>query len=89
MVFSTEALRCEWDEESSLWTVYLQDLKTGEEYTHRCQILFSAVGQLVVPRKCDIPGSEKFNGRILHSAEWDASVDLKDKNVVVLGNGCE
>ncbi|OJD13591.1 hypothetical protein AJ78_05960 [Emergomyces pasteurianus Ep9510] len=88
MVFSTEALRCEWDDESSVWTVYLRDLKTGEEYTHRCQVLFSAVGQLVVPRKCDIPGAEKFNGRILHSAEWDTSLDLKDKNVVVVGNGC-
>ncbi|KLJ10608.1 hypothetical protein EMPG_09872 [Blastomyces silverae] len=88
MVFSTEALRCEWDEESSLWTVYLRDLTTGEAYTHTCHILFTAVGVLVVPRKCDIPGSEKFKGRIFHSTEWDSSLDLKDKNVVVLGNGC-
>ncbi|PGG97824.1 hypothetical protein GX51_07136 [Blastomyces parvus] len=88
MVLSTDAFRCEWDEESSLWTVYLRDLTTGDEYTHKCQILFTAAGMLPTPRKCDIPGSEKFKGRILHSAEWDSSLDLKDKNVVVLGNGC-
>lgn len=89
IAFSTEAYRCEWDDGSSLWTVYLRDRKTGEEYSHKCQILFSAAGQLVVPRKCDIPGSAKFKGRIMHSAEWDSSLDLKDNNVVVLGNGCE
>ncbi|KAG5299811.1 monooxygenase [Histoplasma capsulatum G186AR] len=88
IAFSTEAYRCEWDDGSSLWTVYLRDRKTGEEYSHKCQILFSAAGQLVVPRKCDIPGSAKFKGRIMHSAEWDSSLDLKDNNVVVLGNGC-
>ncbi|PGH12585.1 hypothetical protein AJ79_04206 [Helicocarpus griseus UAMH5409] len=88
MTFSTEVVRCEWDGEASRWTMYLHDLKTGEKHIHTCQILFSAVGQLVVPRECDIPGKEKFKGHIFHSAQWDSSVSLKDKNVVVIGNGC-
>ncbi|EEH34998.2 monooxygenase [Paracoccidioides lutzii Pb01] len=88
MVFSTEVTHCEWNEETSLWTMHLQNLQTGEKYTHKCQILFNAGGLLSVPRKCDIPGSEKFNGHIFHSAQWDAFVSLKDKNVIVIGNGC-
>lgn len=89
MVLSTEVLRCVWNEEASCWTMHLQDLKTGQKYTHMCQILFSASGQLVKPRPCDIPGHETFEGHIFHSARWDHTADLKDKKVVVIGNGCE
>ncbi|KAK2757318.1 hypothetical protein FQN54_004832 [Arachnomyces sp. PD_36] len=88
MAFSTEVVRCVWNGEASCWIMYLQDLKTGREYTHMCQILFSAAGQLAEPRPCDIPGYERFKGRIFHSARWDRSADLKGKNVVVIGNGC-
>ncbi|KAK2812641.1 hypothetical protein FQN50_001287 [Emmonsiellopsis sp. PD_5] len=88
MTFSTEVTRCIWREDASRWLIYLHDLKTGRRYTHECQILFSASGQLVKPRPCDIPGAETFNGDIFHSARWNHSVDLEGKNVVVLGNGC-
>lgn len=29
-----------------------------------------------------------FKGSVFHSAQWDHSVDLRDKDVVVIGNGC-
>lgn len=89
MVFSTDVLRCVWNEEVSCWIMYLKDVHTGREHTHMCQILFSASGGLVEPRKCDIPGYETFKGHIFHSARWDHSAELKDKNVVVIGNGCK
>lgn len=89
MVFSTEVLRCVWSGESSLWVLFLQDTTTGREYIHQCQVLFSAAGQLVEPRPCDIPGHETFRGEIFHSARWNHNVSLEDKNVVVIGNGCK
>lgn len=56
----------------------------------RCKILISAVGGLVQPQIWpeSIPGKEKFKGAIFHSARWRYDVDLKDKNVVVMGTGC-
>ncbi len=30
---------------------------------------------------------DKFNGKLLHSAEWDPSLDLKNKRVFVVGTG--
>lgn len=36
----------------------------------------------------DIPGVETFSGPIFHSARWDYTVDMKDKNILVLGTGC-
>jgi cation diffusion facilitator CzcD-associated flavoprotein CzcO len=61
---------------------------TSEE-TIRCKVLISSVGALVEPKILpDIPGAETFKGSVFHSARWDYSVDLTDKNVLVLGTGC-
>lgn len=56
----------------------------------RAKILISAVGGLVEPNRMPetIPGIEDFQGPIFHSARWRYDVDLKDKNVVVVGTGC-
>jgi len=35
----------------------------------------------------DFKGKESFKGDIMHSAEWDHSVDLKGKRVAVIGTG--
>ncbi|KAJ5341330.1 dimethylaniline monooxygenase [Penicillium brevicompactum] len=87
MTFGVEVVRSVWREDANRWLLYLRD-STGREYTHECQILFAATGQLVEPRECEIPGASEFKGSIFHSARWDHSVDLKGKNVVVIGNGC-
>ncbi len=35
-----------------------------------------------------IPGRDQFEGDIFHSARWDYNVDLRDKDVIVVGTGC-
>lgn len=56
----------------------------------RAKILASAVGGLVEPSPWpkDVRGRETFEGDIFHSARWNEDVDLKDKDVIVLGTGC-
>ena len=56
----------------------------------RAKIVASCAGGLVEPKTWpeQIPGNEQFEGPIFHSSKWDYNVDLKDKNVVVMGTGC-
>ena len=49
--------------------------------------VISAVGQLNQPNFPNIPGRDLFKGPSFHSARWDHSVDLKGKNVAVIGTG--
>ena len=35
----------------------------------------------------DIPGLKDYQGILLHTANWDDTTDLADKNVAVIGNG--
>ncbi|KAH6999111.1 hypothetical protein BKA56DRAFT_627184 [Ilyonectria sp. MPI-CAGE-AT-0026] len=77
-----------WEDDSGTWLVAIQDLKTTRVTQRRCKILISAVGALSIPKKCEIPGAFKYQGRMFHTAEWDHSFDWKNKEVVVIGNGC-
>ena len=56
----------------------------------RAKIVCSAAGGLVEPNAWPdaIPGRDQFEGAIFHSARWDSSVDLQDKDVIVMGTGC-
>lgn len=62
----------------------------GEAEVVRAKIVISCVGALVEPKGWpdEVPGLDNFQGRVMHSARWDDSVNLNDKNVVVVGTGC-
>jgi len=82
-----EVLGCEWVEGRGVWKVRVR--RKEEEWEHECRVLFSAVGGLVYPNVPKVDGMEGFKGRICHSAEWDQGIELKGKDVVVVGNGCK
>lgn len=67
--------------EDGLWTARFSD---GTVYRSR-HVIF-ATGGLHMPLIPDIPGSGRFTGPAMHSAEWDASVDLRGKRVAVIGS---
>ncbi|TGJ80712.1 hypothetical protein E0Z10_g8050 [Xylaria hypoxylon] len=86
--FGSIVTSAHWEASSGTWLVSVKNLKTLETYDRRCKILISAVGLLSQPTPCEIPGESSFQGRIFHTAEWDHSFDYKDKEIVVIGNGC-
>lgn len=57
--------------------------------TIRAKTIASACGALVEPKpRIDVPGIDKFEGQIVHTARWDPSINFKDKDVTVVGTGC-
>ncbi|KAM0545358.1 hypothetical protein ACHAPJ_011430 [Fusarium lateritium] len=86
--FGQEVVSASWDEAAGIWLVEVRDLKTSKTFLRRAKVLISAVGALSTPKKCELPGAELFTGPLFHTAQWDHSFDWKNKNVVVIGNGC-
>ncbi|KAJ5902026.1 hypothetical protein N7495_002554 [Penicillium taxi] len=82
-----EWVRAIWREKTKTWLAAFQDITTGEFFTQECQILISAVGGLVNPQEFKMPGVERFQGEIIHTARWNHDVDLTNKKVAVIGNG--
>ena len=55
--------------------------------TVEADVLVSACGQLSRPALSRIPGADRFEGPIFHTARWDHDVELEGKRVAVIGTG--
>ncbi len=80
--FGAALVRSEFDEETGAWLV---TTNRGETFTSRAVVL--GTGPLHQPAYPNVPGMEKFEGRMFHSAQWDHSYDLTGKRVAVIGTG--
>ncbi|BDZ39271.1 flavin-containing monooxygenase [Microbacterium suwonense] len=83
--FGTRFDSARWDEDASEWVVVLSGPQGTEE--RRFDAVISALGQLDRPHIPDFPGLETFAGRAVHSQDWDETVDVEGKRVVVIGTG--
>jgi cation diffusion facilitator CzcD-associated flavoprotein CzcO len=82
MRFRTRVERAVFDEERHLWR-----LELGDGTTLRARFLISATGGLTQPKRPDIEGFDRFEGKVVHSARWDHGYDLRGKRVAIIGTG--
>lgn len=75
-----------WDEGRKLWTVHA--VRKGVKESYECNALIMAVGPNNNPNFPDVKNLDKFQGPVIHSAEWNHHVDLQGKKVVLVGTGC-
>lgn len=76
-----------WKSEAGGYNVKVKNLISGGEINDHCDILINATGILNAWRWPAIPGLDKYKGELLHTADWNSSVDLHGKNVGLIGNG--
>jgi cyclohexanone monooxygenase len=79
---NTEVLAAHYQADHCLWQLQLQDQSILE-----AQFVIFASGPLHIPQIPHIPGIEKFQGKVFHSAQWDRAYDLTGKNVASIGTG--
>ena len=84
--FNTTMTDATWDEDRKLWVV--KAVRDGQELTYEANAVIQCLGMLTRARWPDVSDREKFPGPVMHSAEWDESVDLTGKRVVIVGTGC-
>ncbi|KAI9766003.1 MAG: hypothetical protein M1840_007010 [Geoglossum simile] len=82
-----EIVGAQWDGAHSRWDVRITDLASGRTFVDTCHVLVNAGGILNSWRWPEIKGLKTFGGTLMHSADWDGSVDLKGKRVGLIGNG--
>ncbi|KAF9890793.1 hypothetical protein FE257_005363 [Aspergillus nanangensis] len=87
MRFNWKCVSARWDEQSSNWTTIFRNVQSNETREVISDVLIYAVGRLNNYKIPEIEGKEQFEGQLIHTARWPASLDVKDKEVVVVGNG--
>jgi cation diffusion facilitator CzcD-associated flavoprotein CzcO len=79
--FGCDLTSASWDDDAGLWRLETSD---GEL---TAQVLIAGVGPLSEPALPDVPGIERFEGKMFHSARWDHEHDLSGERVGVIGTG--
>lgn len=80
MRFNRVVVDAVWDGDAWLVTT-----ESGEQF--RGTYLVTATGFLSQPKLPDIDGVDDFAGAVLHTADWDDSVDLAGKQIGIIGTG--
>ena len=76
-----EALGAAWDDDRACWRI---ETSAG---SLSADILVSGTGALSEPSIPDLPGLERFEGTMFHSAHWNHDHDLGGERVAVVGTG--
>ncbi|CAN9151111.1 unnamed protein product [Alternaria alternata] len=84
--FKTTVTRSAWSEQESKWLLNTECNGIVNK-VRKADVLINAAGILNHYRYPDIPGLDSYRGRLIHTADWDHSVDLAGKRVSVIGAG--
>ncbi|CAN5481088.1 NAD(P)/FAD-dependent oxidoreductase [soil metagenome] len=79
--FGHEVHGATWEEVEARWRI------ETSEGSYTAEVLVAAPGALSEPRIPELPGLASFQGRVLHSAQWDEQVELAGRRVAVVGTG--
>lgn len=71
----------------SRWADRVELERDGQRFADWSHVLINGTGFLNSWKWPKIPGLHDFKGKLLHSADWDPSLDWKDKKVAVIGTG--
>ena len=84
--FGASVEQASWDDDRHRWEVVVRRAD-GSHEIRSASLLISAVGQLNRPTMPDLPGLDRFDGPLFHSARWPDDLDLSGRRVAVVGTG--
>ncbi|RAO68983.1 uncharacterized protein BHQ10_004995 [Talaromyces amestolkiae] len=88
--YNSKVVSATWNNKKGVWLVItMQNKSSGESEVREteAEIVISAVGILNNWKWPEIEGLELFEGKLLHSANWDTTWDYEGKTVALLGCG--
>ncbi|MFI7519601.1 flavin-containing monooxygenase [Micromonospora globbae] len=82
-------VRADWDSATARWTVHAHRDDTGETVRLTCGFLHVCAGyyRYDAGHTPDLPGLDRFTGRVVHPQHWPADLDHGGSRVVVIGSG--
>lgn len=90
--FGHRVVGASWSTAAALWTVEVErksDRAGTERVAFTCRFLFMCTGyyDYAGGYTPDLPGVDRFRGRVVHPQRWTPDVEYAGKRVVVIGSG--
>ena len=84
--FNTTVTELRWLDDRQVWQVTTQS--NGEQKQIFARYVMAAHGPLSnASYPTDMPGIDKFEGEMCHTAEWNSKIQFANKRVAVIGTG--
>ncbi|CAF4057287.1 unnamed protein product, partial [Rotaria sp. Silwood1] len=85
--FHTTVTKLKWIDDKQLWEITIQSSDNQEKQVY-ARFVMAGHGPLSnASYPNDIPGIDKFQGQMCHTAEWNKNIDFTNKRVAVVGTG--
>ena len=84
--FNTPVRYIEFDNDTEMFTVTVQDHNSDSIYSEVFDYVICASGHFSTPRVPDFEGFESFGGRILHAHDFRDALEFKGKTVLLVGS---
>ncbi|HEU4410131.1 MAG TPA: NAD(P)/FAD-dependent oxidoreductase [Polyangiaceae bacterium] len=81
--------RVRWSGEAGRWAVEGRDAASGAPFRLTCGFLLMCAGYYDYDAgyEPELPGRERFRGRVVHPQRWGPDVEYEGQRVVVVGSG--
>ncbi|NLU64183.1 NAD(P)/FAD-dependent oxidoreductase [Rhodococcus sp. HNM0563] len=86
MVFDADVTSAKFDDAAKTWTLTVASADRTPS-TVVANVVVAASGLFATPRELPIEGVAGYSGQIVHTTEWNDSVEYAGKNVAIIGNG--
>ncbi len=87
--FHHRILAAEWSTADARWIITAERTDTGETVELTCGFLFSCTGYYRYDHgyQPPFPGTEHFDGTLIHPQHWPDDLDTAGRRIVVIGSG--
>jgi cation diffusion facilitator CzcD-associated flavoprotein CzcO len=87
--FHQRVERARWSSADARWTLEIRDAATGARTELGARFLFACAGYYKYDAGYtpELPGRERFAGRVVHPQQWSEDIAYAGKRVVVIGSG--
>lgn len=87
--FQHRVKRASWSTRDALWTVEMERGDGREPVRVTCKFLYMCSGyyDYAAGYTPELPGLERFQGKVVHPQNWTPDVEYVNKRVVVIGSG--
>jgi cation diffusion facilitator CzcD-associated flavoprotein CzcO len=84
-----KVLSAAWSSADNRWLVTVERTDTGQRFQISAGWLFAATGyyRYDAGYTPELPGLDRFKGRLVHPQQWPEDLDYAGKRVVVIGSG--
>ena len=85
--FDTKVISADWRSAEACWHLTVEDAQGWHEVTARFLYLATGYYDYDDPHDAQLPGLDRFGGRVVHPQFWPQDLDYEGKRVVVVGSG--